>query len=123
MARKKIQTMVMEGTLTQAEALQALSMAAQSATDAMPYALLKCKDHAEMQKIIADRDACLLAYTNAMRHTLQHTGPLFEKTAKELTAAAKAVNRKVKTIKDAAEAVELLANLVRVAAKLALAFV
>ncbi|MFA7172694.1 MAG: hypothetical protein WC340_04660 [Kiritimatiellia bacterium] len=123
MARKKIQTMVMEGTLTQAEALKALSMAAQSATDAMPYALLKCQEHADMQKIIADRDTCLLAYTNAMTRTLQHTGPLFEKIAKELITAAKTVNRKTQSLKDATEAVELLANLVRVAAKLALAFV
>lgn len=123
MERKKIQTLVMEGTLTQAQALKALSMAAQSATDAMPYALLKCQNHTEMQKVIADRDACLLAYTNAMRHTLQHTGALFEKCAKELSAAAKSVNRKAKRLKDASEAVELLANLVRFAAKLALAFV
>lgn len=122
MARKKIQTMVMVGTLTQVEALKALSMAAQSATDTMPYALLKCKDQGEMQKVIADRDTCLLAYTNAMARSLQHTGPLFEKVTQELIKEAKAVNQRVKNLKDAAEAVELLADLVRLAAKLALAF-
>jgi len=122
MAHKNIQTVFMDGSLTQAEALAALSAAAQSATEALPYALLKCAKREEMQQVIAARDTCQLAFTNALARSLQHTGPLFEQTAAELTTAAQRVSRNLRTLKDAAEAVELLSECVRLAARLALAF-
>ncbi len=122
MARKNIQTIFMDGSLTQAEALAALSAAALSATEALPYALLKCEKREEMQRVIADRDTCQLAFTHALVRSLQHTGPLFEQTAGELTAAAKKVSRDARALKNGAEAIELLSDCVRLAARLALAF-
>jgi len=122
MAQKKIQTIIMDGTLTQAEALTALSEAALTATNALPDALQKCKNREEMQQIIADRDTCRLAYTNALGRSLQHTGPLFEQTANDLGEAAKKVNKEVNKLKSATDAINLLADLARLSAKLALAF-
>jgi hypothetical protein len=113
----------MDGALTQAEALGALSAAALAATQALPGALLRCETREQMQHVIADRDACQLAYTTALARSLFHTGPLFEQAADELQRAARAVAKSAQKQKTAAEAVGLLADLVRLSSKLALAFV
>lgn len=117
-----IQTIVMDGNLQQAEAISTLSAAAIAATAALPSALLKCENQSQIQKVIADRDTCQLAYTNCLAKTIKHTGPLFEQIAKELDDTAREVQRKAQTLKDASEAVNLLSDLVRLASSLALAF-
>lgn len=122
MAKAKIHPLAMDGKLSQAEALAALSAAALAATNALPAALAQCQTAEQMQQVIADRDACQLAYTNVLERSLRHTGPLFEQVAAELHAASGAVNREARQLTSAAEAAGLLSELVRLAAKLALAF-
>jgi predicted transglutaminase-like cysteine proteinase len=125
MAQRKattMQTIVMDGNLEKAEALAALSAASRAATAALPDALIKCKTQAQMQKVIADRDTCQLAFTNCQERSLRHTGPLFEQMAKELENAAKDITRKSKHLQDATEAINLLSDAVRLATSLALAF-
>lgn len=125
MTKKKdttIQTVVMDGNLERAEALSALSAASVAATAALPDALIKCKTQTQMQKVIADRDTCMLAYTNCMARSLKYTGPLFEVVARDLEKAAGEITRKAKNLKDAIEAINLLSDAVRLASSLALAF-
>lgn len=115
-------TIVLDGRLEKAEALRALRVAAQQATDALPKALKKCKNNQQMQKIIGDRDTIVLAYLTCLRQSLLHTGPHFENLASDLEQAAKDVKQKAKSLKDATEAINLLAGVVGLAASLALAF-
>lgn len=119
---KTIQSIVMDGQLEKAEALAALSAASVAATTALPDLLIKCETQEQMQKVIADRDTCLLAYSNCFVRTLQHNGPLFEQIAKDLDKSAAQIHKKSKELKDAAEAVNLLSEAVRLATTLALAF-
>jgi len=117
-----MQTIVMDGNLERAEALAALSAAALAATAALPDALIKCETQAQMQKVIADRDTCQLAYTNCLAKSLKHTGPLFEQMAKDLEKAAEEITQKSKSLQNAIEAINLLSDAVRLASSLALAF-
>src|SRR5688500_8111222 len=114
-----MQTITMSGPLEKAEALVALSAASLAATAALPDALIKCETQARMQKVIADRDTCVLAYTNCLDRSLKHTGPLFEQMAKELGKAAEEITRKSKSLQDAIEAINLLSDAVRLATSLA----
>jgi hypothetical protein len=117
-----IQTIVMDGNLQRAEALAALSAASLAATAALPDALFKCKTKAQMQKVIAHRDTCQLAYTNCLARSLKHTGPLFEQIAQDLEKAAGEIAQKSKSLQNAIEATNLLSDAVRLASSLALAF-
>jgi len=117
-----MKTIVMDGSLDRAEALAALSAASLATTEALPDALLKCDTRMQMQKVIADRDTCQLAYTNALAQSLKHSGPLFEQIAKDLEKAAKEITKKSKNLENATEAINLFADAVRLAASLALAF-
>jgi hypothetical protein len=117
-----MQNIVMDGNLERAEALSALNAASLSATAALPHALIKCETQAQMQKVIADRDICQLAYTNCLARSLKHTGPLFEQMAKDLENAAGEITRKSKSLQDAIEAINLLSDAVRLAGSLSLAF-
>ncbi|MFT5702566.1 MAG: hypothetical protein ACI8ZB_005489 [Desulforhopalus sp.] len=128
MAKKKMKTMttlksiVIDGSLKEAEALQALSLAAQSATAALPKALAKCKTIEDEQKVMADRDTCMLAYLMCMEQSLKRTGPHFEAIAADLENAANEVNKKADNLKNSIEAINLFADMVRLAGSLALAF-
>ncbi len=117
-----IQAITMDGELKKVEALAALSAASLAATAALPDALTKCETQAQMQKVMADRDICLLAYTNCLVHSLKHTGPLFEQMAKDLEKAANEITQKSKSLQNAIEAINLLSDAVRLASSLALAF-
>jgi hypothetical protein len=117
-----MQSITMNGQLEKAEALAALSAAARAATAALPAALIKCETQEQMQKVIADRDTCVLAFTNCLERSLKHTGPLFEQMAKDLEKAAEEITRKSKSLQDAIQAINLLADAVRLATTLALAF-
>jgi hypothetical protein len=113
---------VHDGTLTEAEALEALSAAAQAATEALPNALEKCETPAQLEKVQNDRDTVLLAYLNSLNRSLKNTSSQFEALANELSAEAAAVKARAGTVKNTAEAVNLMTDLVRLAASLALAF-
>mgnify|MGYP000877987536 CR=1 FL=1 len=117
-----MQTLLMDGKLERAEALAALNAAALAATAALPDALIKCETQKQMQKVIADRDICQLAYTNCMDKSLKRTGPLFEQVAKDLEKAAEEITQRSKSLQDAIEATKLLVDAVRLAGSLALAF-
>ncbi|MCF8217303.1 MAG: hypothetical protein K9I59_10840 [Chlorobium sp.] len=121
--RNTMQTILMDGNLQMAEALEAFNASALAATAALPAALARCETESQMQKIIADRDIVQLAYFNALHKTLKHTGPLFEQIAKELACAAKEIEKKSKKLTSAADALSLLAEAARLASSLALAFV
>lgn len=120
--KANLKTTLIDGQLTREEALAALSASALASTNALPDALLACQRPEEKQRIIADRDTCQLAYTNALVRSLRHNGPLFEQTAADLEAAARKVSRAARKIETAAEAIGLFADLVRLSSKLALAF-
>jgi hypothetical protein len=125
MAKNKAKTMkiiVMDGNLTEAEALRALSLAAQTATAALPKALAKCKTSAQEQQVMADRDTCMLAYLTCLEKSLTRTGPLFEAVAADLEKTAVEVTRKADSLKNAIEAINLFSDLVKLAGSLALAF-
>lgn len=111
-----------DGQLTREQALSALSAAAAAAASALSDALLKCESRDDMRRVSDDRDTCQLAYSSALVRSLKHTGPLFEKAAVDLEAAAAGVAQKAKSMETAAEAVGLFADLVRLSSKLALAF-
>ncbi len=122
--RKPLKTVsiVHDGQLTQEEALGALRIAAQSATEALPAALAKCTTDEERQKVMTDRDTVMIAYLNSLKKTLIQTGSLFEKTAMDLEAEAENVRQKAKTLNDVNEAISLFTGLITLAASLALAF-
>ena len=120
--KKEAQAASTDSTLTKERALEALSAAALTATNALPSALLSCDTREKMRQLIDDRDTCQLAYTSALARSLRHTGPLFERAAADLEKAAKKVAKQAKSLKSSAEAVGLLADLVRLSSKLALAF-
>jgi len=117
-----MQTLAMDGRLEEAEALKVLSEAARAATHTLPAALAKCTTQEQMQKVIADRDAVMLAYTNSLVRSLRNTGPLFEQTAQDLDGATATVLAEAKNLKTDIQAIGLLADLVRLASALALAF-
>jgi hypothetical protein len=117
-----IQPMFMNGNLDKAKALSALSTASNAATAALPSALIKCDKPEQMQKIMADRDLCQLAYTNSLVLSLKHTGPLFSKIADDLEATSEEVLKQATQLQNAVEAVKLLTDLVKLATSLALAF-
>ncbi len=124
--RKRIQaqpaSIVHDGNLTEAEALLALRTAAQSATDALPSALGKCTTSKERDKVIANRDTVVLAYLNSLHKSLIQTEALFEKTAEALMAEAINVRKASGSLQNASDAIGLLAELIRLAGSLALAF-
>jgi hypothetical protein len=127
MARKKkpenrISSIIHDGELTQAEALIALRKAAQAATEALPAALAQCQTDSERQKVQADRDTVLLAYLNSLQKTLVNTSGFFETTAASLETEAENVREMAEDLKSATEAINLFADIVRLAASLALAF-
>ncbi len=111
-----------DGRLTQAEALAALRAADEAARAAKRDALRRCQNQEQVCKVLSDCIACSLAYTGALRKSLQQTGPQFEEQAQQLRAAAQEVTGKSKQLRTAAEAVELLADTVRLARSLTLAF-
>ena len=117
-----IASIVHDGQLTQAEALQALRGAAQAATEGLPAALAQCQTDSERQKVQADRDTVVLAYLQSLQKSLIHTGALFEKMALDLDQEAEDVSNKAATLENLDEAINLFADLVRLAASLALAF-
>ncbi len=118
----KMTSIVHDGKLTQAEALKALRIAAQAATEALPAALAQCQTDDERRKVQADRDTVLLAYLNSLQKTLIHTGALFENTAGDLETEAANVKDTSTKLKNVSEAINLFADLVRLAGSLALAF-
>ena len=115
-------SIVHDGKLTQEEALKALRIAAQSATEALPAALEKCTTDDERHKVMADRDTVVLAYLNSLQKTLVQTGALFENTAINLANEADNVRQKAAALTDVTDAINLFAELIRLAASLALAF-
>ena len=115
-------TIVNDGTLEPEEALGALRLAAQRATEALPTALSKCENEDQRQAVVADRDAVVLAYLACLKKTLVHTGPLFENMAIALQKEAEDIGQKVKDAVAAADACNLFTDLVKLAATLALAF-
>ena len=98
-------SIVHDGTLTQAEALQALAAAAQAATEALPEALAKCKTDEDKQKVQTDRDTVVLAYLNSLNKSLINTSSQFEAMANQLTDEAAAVGKRVTTLKNVSEAI------------------
>lgn len=112
-----MQTIVMDGKLKKAEAIKALNAASQAATGV----LLKCKPK-QKQKVLADRDVCLIACLNCLDRSLKHTGPLFERMAKDLNDVAKKIVRKSQNRQNVNKAVNLLSDAVRLAGSLSLAF-
>jgi hypothetical protein len=119
---QKTVSIVHDGKLTQEEALKALRVASQSATEALPAALGKCTTDEERQKVMTDRDLVVLAYLNSLQKTLVQTGALFETTAINLETEAENVRRKAGALTDVTDAINLLTELIRLAASLALAF-
>ncbi|MGR0481707.1 MAG: hypothetical protein ACTFAL_09970 [Candidatus Electronema sp. V4] len=111
-----------DGRLTQAEALAVLRVADEAARAAKRDALRRCQNQEQVCKVLSDCIACSLAYTGALRKSLKQTGPQFEENARQLRAAAQEVAGKSKQLKTAAEAVNLLADAVRLARSLTLAF-
>ena len=117
-----IDDIVRDGELTQDDALDALENAAESANEALPKARAKCNTDAEREKVQTDRNIVVLSYVKSEKKALQCTGPLFEKIAEDLRAEAGSVKQKANKLTDAVEAINLLSDLVRLAASLALAF-
>ena len=115
-------TIDQDGTLTKDEALKALRIALEAATDALPEMLKKCTTDDQRKQCMGDRDKILLAYLSALDESLVHTGAMFEKVANDLEDEAATVQKKRATLKNAADAIGLLADLVGLAASLALAF-
>jgi hypothetical protein len=115
-------SLFMDGTLTKAEALAALRIAAERATEALHPALALCKNDEERRKVIADRDVVMVAYLSALQKTLVHTGPLFEQMAADLASEAEQVRVRTERLQSASEATGLFAEIVRLAGSLALAF-
>jgi hypothetical protein len=120
--RAEIFSIVHDGQLTKAEALQALRVAAQAATEALPAALAQCRTDSERQTVQGDRDIVMLAHLNSLQKTLIQTGTLFEKMAADLEQEAGNVRNKATTLQNISEAINLFADLVRLAGSLALAF-
>ena len=118
----KTLSIVHDGQLTQDGALGALRIAAESATEALPDALAKCNSQDQREKVQAERDTVVLAYLNSLKKSLLQTSSLFEKMAEDLQREAEEVKQKAKSLTDAVAAVNLLTELVRLAASLALAF-
>ena len=125
MARKanaNMNLIVLDGNLDQAEALRVLRTAAQRATEALPKAIEKCTNDVQRQTVIGDRDTIVLAYLTCLTKSLQHTGPLFERLAADLESASKKIKKKATNLRNANEAINLFADVVRLAGSLALAF-
>ena len=122
MPRRQAMTIVHDGELTLDEALSALGTAAQAATEALPDALAACKTDAERQKVQADRDTVVIAFLNSLKKSLVITSTLFETTAADLEKTAAKVRKDATSLKNATEAINLLTDLVRLSASLALAF-
>ncbi|HEX2830776.1 MAG TPA: hypothetical protein VHP37_30860 [Burkholderiales bacterium] len=115
-------SLFMDGELTKDEALAALRMAAERATDALPNALAACETDADRQQVMAARDSIVLAYLTALQKSLMHTAPHFEKLAKDLETEAKSIRKKAKELRDTVAAINLFTELAKLAASLALAF-
>lgn len=115
-------SIVHDGQLTQEEALNALKVAAQSATESLPAALAQCKTQEESNKVQTDRDTVVLAYLNSLKKSLINTSSQFEKVAGDLETEAKTVKQKSTTLQNVDQAIGLFTGLVRLAASLALAF-
>jgi len=118
----RLTSIVGDGKLEQVEALEALRLAAEAATDALPDALMKCETDEQRRQVVRQRDLVLLAFLQSLNKSLKLTGAAFEQTAQNLEAAAGEVQKKAKGLKDATEAIHLFADLVRLAGSLALAF-
>lgn len=118
----KTVSIVHDGSLTEEEALNALRVAAQSATESLPAALAQCKTQDDKNKVQADRDMVVLAYLNSLKKSLINTSSQFEKVAEDLETEAKAVKDKSTTLQNVSQAISLLSGLVQLAASLALAF-
>ena len=122
MPRRRTMTVVHDGKLSLDEALGALGTAAQAATEALPDALAACNTDAERQKVQADRDTVVIAFLNCLKRSLVITTSLFETTAADLEKAATKVRKDATSLMNATEAINLLTDLVRLSASLALAF-
>jgi hypothetical protein len=120
--RAEMFSIVHDGQLTQAEALQALRKAAESATEALPSALAQCKTIDDRAKVMTDRDTVVFAYLDSLKKTLIHTAASFERMAADLEREAENVRSKSATLINVSEAINLFADLVRLASSLALAF-
>jgi|SRR5208337_3777373 len=117
-----IVSIVHDGSLTQDDALNALALAAQSATELLPPALAKCNNQDDINKVQAARDTVVLAYLNSLKKSLINTSSHFEQVATYLAAAAQDVKDKSKSLTDVSQAISLFSGLVQLAASLALAF-
>lgn len=115
-------SIVHDGQLTEAEALNSLKLAAQSATESLSEALAQCQTQEERNKVQADRDTTVLAYLNSLNKSLLNTSSQFEKIAEDLATEAENVREKSKSLQNVAQAIGLFTDLVRLAASLALAF-
>ena len=115
-------SIVHDGQLTQAEALQSLRKAAEAATEALPSALAQCKKDEDRAKVMTDRDTVVFAFLDSLSKTLRHTAASFERIAADLEREAENVRSKVTTLQNVNEAINLFSDLVRLAASLALAF-
>lgn len=115
-------TIVHDGQLQKAEALTALRAAAQAATAALSADGMASLPKSTRQKIQADRDLVVLAFLTCLNKSLVNSSSLFERTADDLIAAADQVTASVDEFENAAEAINLLGDIVRLASSLALAF-
>ncbi len=114
---------IKDGKLTKEEALRSLGNAAQVATESLSELLKKCDTEEEKEKVWENRDVLLITYLECMKKSLALTGESFENIASDLESAAKEVNKKITEIKNGIEAINLMADLVGLAGRLALAFV
>jgi hypothetical protein len=120
--RTRALSIVHDGSLTRAEALAALQAAASAATEALPEALAKCKTDAAKQQVQNDRDTVALAYLNSLDRSLTNTSSQFEAIASQLTTEAGSVKQRAQSLQNETQAINLMTDLVRLAASLALAF-
>lgn len=111
-----------QGNITRDEALDSLNRAAISAAASLPDAFDKCSTLKEKQKILADRDLIQLAYNKCLLQSLVKSGPVFKEISDELKAEADKIDVDSKNLTNAMAAVNLLAEAVKLAAALSLAF-
>jgi len=105
-----------------ANALEALRKASEAAGDAMIAAEEKFPE-ADLSEMMNKRDEVKGSYLDSLQKSIQETDPLFETMVENLENEASDVREKAKCLKDVIEAINLLADLVRLAADLAKVFV
>src|SRR3982751_3655432 len=101
--KASVGSLFMDGELDEAEALNALALAAQRATEALPDALALCESDEQKQHVMAERDVVVLAYLSSLKKSLVHTAPKFEKLAGDLADEADNVREKAKDLQKAVD--------------------